>query len=319
MAKIPAETPVYLFLGFLESGKTTFIQDTMQDPRFSSGEKTLLLVMEEGETEYETIKFAGAEKVDFVCIEDKEQLTEEYLTQLQAEHGAERIIVEYNGMWALEDFFQAMPEGWIINQIMTFFDANTVLNYNANMRQLVFDKIENAQLVVFNRYDDGMDKMALHKLVRGITRRADIVYERVDGKADFDDIEDPLPFDTKAPVITVEDRDYAFFYRELTENMENYIGKTVKFKGIVAVDKRLDAKDIVVGRHVMTCCADDIQYCGLACILPDEMDLQTRDWISVTAKIQFQKHRVYKGKGPVLVAEKVIVCDPPEEQLATFY
>jgi uncharacterized repeat protein (TIGR03943 family) len=101
--------------------------------------------------------------------------------------------------------------------------------------------------------------------------------------------------------------------------MEAYIGKTVKFKGIVATDKRLDAKNIVVGRHVMTCCADDIQYCGLACELPNEMDLQTRDWISVTAKIQFQKHRVYKGKGPVLIAEKVIICEEPEETLATFY
>ncbi len=317
--KLPVETPVYLFLGFLESGKTTFIQETMQDPRFSSGEKTLLLVMEEGEVEYETIKFAGAENVQYVLIEDKEDLTEEHLTKLQLQYGAERVVVEYNGMWALEDFFNAMPEGWMINQIMTFFDARTILNYNANMRQLVFDKVENAQLVVFNHYDDSMDKMALHKLVRGITRRADIVYERADGRADFDDIEDPLPFDVNAPIVEIEDKDYAFFYRDLTENMEAYIGKTVKFKGIVATDKRLAPQDVVVGRHVMTCCADDIQYCGLACVLPEDMGLQTRDWISVTAKVQFQKHRIYKGKGPVLVAEKVIVCNAPDEQLATFY
>jgi hypothetical protein len=252
-------------------------------------------------------------------IDDKANLTEEYLSKLQLTYGAERVVVEYNGMWALEDLFNAMPEGWLINQVMTFFDARTFLNYNANMRQLVFDKIENAQLVVFNRYDDTMDKMSLHKVVRGITRRCDIVYERVDGRADFDDIEDPLPFDINAPVVVIEDKDYAFFYRDLTENLEAYIGKNVKFKGLVATDKRLQPTDIVVGRHVMTCCADDIQYCGLACVLPYEMELNTRDWISITAKIAFQKHRIYKGKGPVLVAEKVIVCNPPEEQLATFY
>ncbi len=317
--KLPVETPVYLFLGFLESGKTKFIQETFEDPRFSSGEKTLLLVCEEGEEEYETIRFAGAENVELVVLDDKADLTEEHLSKLQLEHGAERVVVEYNGMWALEDFFNAMPEGWLINQVMTFFDARSFLNYNANMRQLVFDKIENAQLVVFNRYDDTMDKMSLHKVVRGITRRCDIVYEREDGRADFDDIEDPLPFDINAPVIVIEDKDYAFFYRDLTENLETYIGKTVKFKGLVATDKRLQPTDIVVGRHVMTCCADDIQYCGLACVLPYEMELNTRDWISITAKIAFQKHRIYKGKGPVLVAEKVIVCDAPEEQLATFY
>ena len=93
----------------------------------------------------------------------------------------------------------------------------------------------------------------------------------------------------------------------------------MKFKGLVATDKRLSPQDIVVGRHVMTCCEADIQYCGLACVLPEVMNLQTRDWICVTAKVQFQKHRIYKGKGPVLVAEKVIICEAPEEQLATFY
>ena len=318
--KLPTETPVYLFLGFLESGKTKFIEETLEDPRFSSGEKTLLLVCEEGEEEYETIKFADAENVTLVTVESKEELTEENLAKWQLECGAERVVVEYNGTWMIEDFFAAMPEGWMINQMMTFFDATTFLNYNANMRQFTFDKIQNTQLVVFNRFDDSMDKMELHKIVRAISRRCDIVYERVDGKADFDEIEDPLPFDVNAPVIVIEDKDYAFFYRDLTENMEAYLGKTVKFKGLVATDKRLAPEDIVVGRHVMTCCEADIQYCGLACVLPDSsLSLQTRDWISVTAKVQFQKHRIYKGKGPVLVAEKVIVCNPPEEQLATFY
>lgn len=316
---LPTETPVYLFLGFLESGKTKFIQETLEDPRFATGEKTLLLVTEEGELEYETIKFAAAETVELVILEDKSQLNEEYLAKLQMQYGAERIVVEYNGTWLLEDFFNAMPEGWMINQIMTFFDSNTFLNYNANMRQFTFDKIQDTQLVVFNRFDETMDKMEFHKVVRAISRRCDIVYEHADGKAEFDEIEDPLPFDINAPVIVIEDKDYAFFYRDLTENLEAYIGKTVKFKGIVATDKRLSPQDIVVGRHVMTCCADDIQYCGLACVLPNVMELQTRDWINVTAKVQFQKHRIYKGKGPVLVAERVIVCEPPEEQLATFY
>ncbi len=317
--KLPAETPVYLFLGFLESGKTKFIQETFEDPRFSSGEKTLLLVCEEGVEEYETVKFVGGEDVDLVVIEDSDQLTDKYLTELQLKYGSDRVVVEYNGMWALEDFFNAMPEGWMVNQIMTFFDSNTFLNYNANMRQLVFDKIQNTQLVVFNRFDATMDKLSFHKIVRGISRRCDIVYEKVDGTTEFDDIEDPLPFDVNAPIIQIEDKDYAFFYRDLTENLESYIGKTVKFKGLVARDKRLDPKDLVVGRHVMTCCADDIQYCGLACTLPHEMQLETRDWITVTAKVEFKKHRIYRGKGPVLVAEKVIVCQPLEEQLATFY
>ncbi len=317
--KLPTETPVYLFLGFLESGKTKFIQETLEDPRFSDGETTLLIVMEEGIEEYDKEKFSNSQSVELLVIEDKDQLTEQTLKQAQENCGATRVVVEYNGTWMLEDFFNIMPEGWMVNQIMTFFDSQTFLNYNANMRQFTFDKIQNTQLVVFNRFDDSMDKMEFHKIVRAISRRCDIVYEHADGKADFDDIEDPLPFDIHAPVIEIEDKDYAFFYRDLTENLEAYIGKKVKFKGLVATDKRLSPQDIVLGRHVMTCCEADIQYCGLACVLPETMNLQTRDWICVTATVKFEKHRIYKGKGPVIVAERVIVCEPPEEQLATFY
>ena len=318
MKKLPAETPVYMFVGFLESGKTRFIQETFQDERFDTNENTLLLVMEEGEEEYDESKFA-VKNVSIAYIDNKEELTEEKLTALQLEYGATRVVVEYNGTWLMQDFFNAMPEGWMINQLMTFFDATTALNYNLNMRQLVFDKIENTQMVVFNRYDASIDKMELHKLVRGISRRADIVYEYTNGKADFDDIEDPLPFDINAPIIEIEDRDYAFFYRDLAENMDGYIGKTVKFKGIVATDKRLPANHVVIGRHVMTCCEDDIQYNGLACVLPVVMNLQTRDWLEITAKIDFIKHQIYKGKGPVLTAIKAQKCDKPEQELATFY
>lgn len=318
MKKLPAETPVYMFVGFLESGKTKFIQETLEDPRFDTGENTLLLVMEEGVEEYDESKFA-VQNVSIAYLDDQTELTEEKLTALQLEYGATRVLVEFNGMWLLEDFFSAMPEGWMINQLMTFFDTKTVLNYNANMRQLVFDKIQNTQMVVFNRYEQSVDKMALHKLVRGISRRADIVYEYANGKAEYDDIEDPLPFDVNAPVIEIEDRDYAFFYRDLAENMESYIGKTVKFKGIVATDKRLPENDIVIGRHIMTCCADDIQYSGLACVLPMPMGVKTRDWLEITAKIEFTKHRIYKGKGPVLIASAVKKCEQPEEPLATFY
>ncbi len=314
----PPETPVYLFLGFLESGKTKFIQETLEDKRFDSGENTLLLVTEEGEEEYDTSRFA-VQNVSVAVLGSKEELTQENLASLQAKYKAERVLVEYNGMWLLDEFYEAMPEGWMLSQVMTFIDSGTFLAYNANMRQLMFDKIDGTQMVVFNRFQDETDKTEFHKLVRAITRRADIVYEHADGKAEYDDIEDPLPFDVNAPVVEIADRDYAFFYRDLSENMKDYIGKTVKFKGLVAMDKRLPADNVVVGRHIMTCCQADIQYSGLACVLPKAMDLKTREWIEITAKIEFKTHTIYRGKGPVLVAVKAEPCTPPDEQLATFY
>lgn len=317
MKKLPEETPVYLFMGFLESGKTKFIQETLEDKRFDSGEKTLLLVCEEGEEEYDEARFAV--KNVTVRVVEKDEMTVDNLAKWQLQSESDRILIEYNGMWTLDTLFEAMPEGWFLTQTMSFFDTATFLNYNANMRQLTFDKAKNSQMIVFNRFPDGASKDEYHKIIRAITRQADIVYEHKDGKAEYDDIVDPMPYDMNAPIVRIEDRDYALFYRNLSENMDDYIGKTICCKGLVVCDKRLPKNSIVVGRHVMTCCEADIQYSGLACVLEQPIALETRDWVEITAKVAFEKHTVYKGKGPVLHVSKIEKCEPPEEQLATFY
>ncbi len=315
----PKETPVYLFLGFLESGKTKFIQETLEDKRFNTGEKTLLLVCEEGEEEYDSGKFS-AKGVEILYINGEDELTEASLSAVQKEKGIERVVVEYNGMWLVEKFFEAMPDGWMINQMMCFVESDTILTYNQNMRQLVYDKLQYAEMVVFNRFNQQTtDKMELHKLVRGISRRADIVYEDVNGKAEFDEIEDPLPFDVNAPVITIEDKDYALFYRDISENMSLYDNKTIRFKGIVACDRRLEKGTFVSGRHVMTCCEEDIQYCGIVVVSDGSLSLSTRDWVMVEGKIKLEKHKVYNTLGPVIYANKVVKCEKPEQELATFY
>lgn len=318
MAKKIKETPVYLFLGFLESGKTKFIQETFEDKRFDSGEKTLLLVCEEGEEEYDQKKFAVKNVVIRTLEEDA--MTEEMLYRMQLETGAERIVVEYNGMWLVDDFFNAMPEGWIVNQIMTFFETPTFLSYNQNMRQLVFDKIQYTELVVFNRFKEGTDKMALHKAIRNISRRCQIVYEYNTDKAEYDDIVDPLPYDLNAPVVKIEDRDYAIFYQDFAEETKKYVGKTISFKGMVAWDNRLPVTSCVAGRHVMTCCEADITYRGIAINHHEaNLGLQTREWVEVTGKIVIANHGAYKKKGPVLEATSIVRCAPPDPELATFY
>lgn len=315
----PEEVSVYLFLGFLESGKTKFIQETLEDPRMETGGNTLLLICEEGEEEYDAQKFA-VKNVAKVTLESGDELNIENLERLTAKYKAQRVVVEYNGTWLLQQFFEAMPESWVINQMMTFFDANTFLNYNANMRQLVFDKIQMTQMVVFNRFKGEFDKMDFHKAVRGISRRPDIVYEYLGGKADFDDIEDPMPFDVNASVIEIEDRDFAWFYRDMAEKTAEYVGKTVRFKGMAAVSKKVPKGFIVLGRHIMTCCEADIAYDGFAVKLNGLIkDVQTRDWLTVTAKIQIEYNSVYRSKGPVLIAEKIERAEAPEQQVVTYY
>lgn len=312
------EIPLYLFTGFLEAGKTGMIRETLEDERFNSGEKTLLLVMEEGEEEYD-LSAPAFRNVTVRVLDEKESLNAETLSALIAETDPEQIMVEYNGMWLIKELTDALPEGVVIAQEICVMDAKTVLSYNANMRQLVFDKLSTAELVFFNRCPDKQDIMPLHQLVRAVSRRAGITYEYESGYLQYDEIEDPLPFDINADVIEIGDKDYALWFQDLMDDMKKYAGKTVKFKGVVAHDGNAPADVFVVGRHVMACCAEDIQYCGLACDWKSASVLNTNDWVILTAKLTVGKHKLYRGKGPYLTAIEVIRTSAPEDPVATFY
>lgn len=312
------EIPVYLFTGFLDSGKTKFIQETMEDKRFNVREPILILACEEGEVEYDLSKF-GSKKIYIEYPESQDEINSLTLSEYADKYKAKTIVIEYNGMWNVSDLYESVPDNWLIYQEMMFAEATTILTYNQNMRNLVVDKMQTPDLVVFNRCTDDTDIMALHKLVRGVSRKPQIIYEREDGAIKQDDIEDPLPFDINADIIEIEDRDFALWYRDLVEEMSKYEGKTVKFKGIVATDKKLPEDSFAIGRHVMTCCVDDIEYKALACINSPLKDVQRRDWLTITAKIKMDKHKLYRGKGPVLNIITAEKATPPQEEVATFY
>ena len=318
MNKQAKDMPVYLFTGFLESGKTKFIQETLEDKRFCNGEKTLLLVCEEGEEEYAPEQFAS-DTVKIRVLQDQSELTAENLLRFAAETRCERVVIEYNGMWMLDVLYSALPEGWMVYQEFMFADARTFLTYNANMRQLTYDKLKSCELVVFNRFTAPMDKMAFHKIVRAASRRADIAYEDPAGNVVYDDIVDPLPFDLNAPIVEIKDEDYAEWYRDLSENPKNYEGKTVRFKGQALQRKRLPPGTFVIGRHVMTCCVEDMQFAALVCSTDKLDQIQNESWIVLTAKISYRFSKAYGRKGPVLSYISHEPSQAPEQVVATFY
>ena len=312
------QIPVYSFTGFLDSGKTKFIQETFEDERFNAGERTLLLVFEEGEEEYDISTYPH--KNVYIETLDQQTVTTKQLQALQKKYRAERVVVELNGMQQVGDLYMRFPESWVVAQEVMFADSTTIMAYNANMRNLVMDKLVGAQMVVFNRLEKGTDVMPLHKLARAASRRIDILYDYTDGTTQFDDIEDPLPFDINAPVIQVMDEDYALWYRDVSEEPEKYDGKTVCFKAQVAMLRRDKDGMFAPGRFVMTCCVDDIQFCGIPCRYEQASTLESRSWVMVTAKITAEKHRLYKGEiGPVLTALKVVTgAEPADPDVATF-
>ena len=311
------QIPVYVFTGFLDSGKTKFIQETLEDPRFNAGERTLLLVFEEGEEEYDFSTYPH-QNIHLEVL-DQQTVTTKQLQTLAKNCKAQRVVAELNGMQLVGDLYTRFPENWVVAQEVLFADSTTFMTYNANMRNLVMDKLVGAQMVVFNRLEKDADTMPFHKVARAANRRIDILYDYTDGSTSFDDVEDPLPFDINASIIEIKDEDYALWYRDVTEEPKKYDGKTVRFKAQVAMLRREKNGMFAPGRFVMTCCMDDIQFCGVPCHFADAASLESRSWVMVTAKIAAEKHPLYHGElGPVLTALEVLPAQAAEQEVTTF-
>lgn len=312
------EIPVYLFTGFLDAGKTKFIQETLEDVRFNNGESTLLLLCEEGEEEYDPSTFSG-KNVFIETIEEQEELTPSNLERLQKKHAVERVVIEYNGMWMLDTLYQNMPDSWIVYQEFMFVDSQTFLTYNANMRGLVVDKLKSCEMLVLNRADEKVDKVEIHKIVRAISRRANITYEDRTGEVYYDDTPEELPYDLEAPIVEISTQDYAIWYQDISEEPEKYKGKTLHIGGFVMVRDKLPTGSFIFGRRVMTCCVEDITFAGLLATGYDTKELKDQQWVEITAKVSIKHNRVYNKKGPVLNILSLTPGTPPEQDVATFY
>ena len=314
----PRELPVYLFTGFLEAGKTKFILETMHDPNFNDGKsKYLILCCEEGEEEYEAGEFG--ENVTLNYFEKEELLTEDRISALIKRAKADVVVIEYNGMWQLDSLYRSLPEYCMVYKEILIVDSTTFDNYNANMRSLVVDKLQSAEIVVFNRTTERTDRLSLHKIVRGVSRKANICYEDMSGNIEFDDIQDPLPYDINASVIVINDEDFAIFYRDMNEEFEKYNGKTVRFKGICALDSALPKGQYAIGRHIMICCADDISYRGVVAKGMGSLTIKTRDWAVVEGVLSIEHSPLYQGEGPVLTVKRIERAEKPQEEVCTLY
>ena len=309
--------PVYVFTGFLESGKTQFIKEIIADPGFTENERTALLLCEEGIEEYderEMLHYGTA----IVPIESADRLTPNILKRGEQKFDPDRIIVEYNGMWKLDDLLAAFPARWELYQIVTTVDASTFELYSNNMGPMMFEHITTADLVVFNRCTDALKEMLYQKNIRAMNPRATIYLDDVDGNSEDYNRNMPLPFDVDADVIDIAPADYGLWYIDAMGDPGKYDGKTVRFLGQVYVGKDVPAKSFVPGRFGMVCCAEDISFLGFICRYDGAADLKLRDWVRVTATITVEALPQYRGEGPVLHAIEVVPAEKPEEELVYF-
>ena len=314
-----AEIPVYFFTGFMDSGKTTLIQETLFENGFAEDDDRILIIAcEDGDIEYDTEKLKTI-NASVAMVESEADFNTEHLQEIADEYRPDAVFIEYNGTWGVGDVYEMeLPRNWVIVQSLATVDATTFEMYMANMRPMMMEQFFRAEVVIINRCDDDTPKSKFRGNIKAVNRPAQIVYERADGT--IDDREEELPFDINADVIEISDADYALWFMDCMENPKNYDGKTVHFLGLVynPKDGKLKRGVIVPGRFAMTCCIEDITFLGMMCKTGMENTPEHRSWIDLTARIKVEFAKEYKGRGPILYPIELKPAEKPEDELVYF-
>ncbi|WP_330590582.1 TIGR03943 family putative permease subunit [Lacrimispora defluvii] len=298
--------PVFLIDGFLESGKTQFLQFTMEQDYFKAEGKTLLIVCEEGETEYSD-ELLKKTKTAAVYIDSLEELSQERLLELELLYNPERVLIEWNGMWNLDDL--KLPDDWNVYQQITLIDMSTFDLYAANMKSLLYAMVRNSEMIICNRCDGIEDLSGYRRTLKSMCPRGEIVFEDSEGEVN-EIAEEDLPYDISADLVEISPEAYGIWYLDCMERRDRYEGKTVEFTAMVLKTPDFPKNYFVPGRMAMTCCEDDMTFLGFITKSREAKDLETKQWVRVKARIAYEYWKDYEGEGPVLYAESVEPAKP---------
>ncbi|MBR6516324.1 MAG: GTPase [Bacilli bacterium] len=302
--------PVFIINGFLDSGKTTFIIDTLKNDGFHKQGNTLLLVCEEGEVEYnkkELIKY----NVHIETFEDVDSFNVDKLYELTEVYHPDRIVIESNTMWDLNQV--KFPSTFQVAQIVSFIDFTTFGVYYNNMRQMFVDNLRFSDLVVINRCENPEDLAQYQTSLKLINGNAQWIAMNSKGEVQ-EAFETPLPYDIEQDIIEIKDEDYARWYIDTFDHKERYEGKTVQFNALVLRSRKLPKETGVVGRYALTCCDKDMQFYGHLCVIKNELKIKSKTWVRVVALIKYEYSEEYEEDEVVLYPlsiEKIKEIDEP--------
>lgn len=310
------EIPVYIFTGFLESGKTSFIEETMKEGQFEEGGKKALIVCEEGEVEISD-ELLKKNKFKVYNFENEEDVNLKAFEKIERDLKPDTVIVEWNGTWDQNNLIEALPDQWLIGETIALVDASTYQAYLSNMKMMMINQFQYADLICFNRCTEDMDLASYKRTSRAKNRRAQVIFEMTDGQIN-NDVKEELPYDINASVIEVEDDDFGIWYMDCFDNVEKYKGKVFKFKGVVYKPKKAKEDVFVPGRFAMTCCAADIQFVGFPCKYEGVSELKEKQVVTVTAELDSAFSKTYGQEAPVLRAKTIEPAEAPKEEVVYF-
>ena len=301
--------PVFLINGFLEAGKTKFISFTLQQEYFKADETTVLILCEEGDTEYDQ-KLLLETKTKVVTVDDVSELTPEFFSSIEAAYDPCRVLIEWNGIWPQDQL--KLPADWELFQQITIIDGDTFDLYLNNMKPLLSLMVKNSELIIMNRCDEVSDEDILRyrRGLKALSPQADLIFEDSEGEIELELMEEDLPYDLQAEIVEINPEAYGIWYLDALENEERYKGKIFEFTAMTLKSPEFPKNYFVPGRMAMTCCADDMTFLGFVCKAREARHLETGVWVKVRAKMTYEYWQEYEGIGPVLYAESV---EPAEE------
>lgn len=308
---------VYLFTGFLDSGKSSFISDTLLRQDFGEDEKTLLVVSEEGEIEYDSIAFKKA-NTDIVYVDSIDQIDNDWIIEMNNTYHPTQVIFEVNGTWNTTELIQErISRPWDVVQILTVINAQTFNLYFTNMRNFLFEQIRYSNLIICNRCDSNTNLLGLRSNLKASNPTAQIVYEDMNNQI-LDISKETLPFDISKDELVINDFDYGIFCLDALENPNKYENKKITLRGkFIGQDKFIE-NGFILGRLAMVCCENDTQLVGFVCISPLASKLIPQEWIEVTGSVKVIYDQEYGNNVPVLDVIEIKGIKPLENEYVSF-
>jgi uncharacterized membrane protein YcgQ (UPF0703/DUF1980 family) len=306
---------VFIFAGFLESGKTTALQGMLLAKKEILDGKSVIISTEDGEEQYKKDSLKELD-IDVIETDDEESFTLDYLEKIDRQYRPDTVYIEFNGMWDLKTFVnKELPDGWYFATIFSLVDAATYEIYLQNMRQTLMNPLSVSDVILFNRFKENFSKGDVRRALKILNNRAEVFFTREDGS--IDNGTDELLISDKKGVLEIDSSIFCPWFVDCVENTDKYYGKKVRFTAMVSSGKGLGDDRIYVGRYAAICCAEDARFIGFIAQKKGDEDIKNGDWVELEALVTAGE--IEKGRKIILLKTDAIKkIDPPEDKFLYF-
>lgn len=171
--------PITLFAGFLEAGKTTYINTYLQTMN-SKNKRILLVSYEQGVQDYH-IPFTKEGEIKIERFSSLEETPADYFNNASAMY--DEVFIEYNGTWEISAFLQLqLPKTMFIHRIICLMNASTFAMYIVNIDTII-EHIMNSNHIVLTNVQNKQQIREIKKTIVLLQPSIQLYeYKRIDEK-----------------------------------------------------------------------------------------------------------------------------------------